>query len=185
MVHRLVAVAAALSLGGCALALSGPDPKRRRTEVPRCDTGKGAVAIDGVWVGMLGLATLLALDDEEAEIGLVSGAFAAAFLASAIRGSNVVNECRGAWTDYQAAIASDVMRVGSRRTRDRFDTRRRRPVPAIAPDETDEPVDTTPPPTATPPVKPAPPAPTPAPPRPPADPVDSDDEWSSFWREVP
>jgi hypothetical protein len=158
---------------GCSFALSGPDSRRPRNQVPTCDTGKAAVVIDGVLATSAGVTTL-AVGSNSGGAAIIPALIGAVFVGAAIHGNNVVNACREANAEYVASLDA-------------------RPMP---------PDDHEPAPPAAPPVglgmrvpapapavmtaaAPAPPpapvaAPTPAPPPP----ATSTEPWASFWKEV-
>jgi hypothetical protein len=106
-------LAVALVHGGCALTLSGPDPKRSRDRVPRCDTTKGLVVADALMGSSLGLLSLVALGEDAGTAALVPASIGALFILSAVRGNGAVNDCRVAITEYEegetraAALAED------------------------------------------------------------------------------
>ena len=195
-----------LAWPGCALGVSGPDPDRPRNEVPRCDTGKGAVALDGVWASLAGVGALAAFSNDESGTGVALAGVTALFTATAVRGNNAANQCRAAFDEY-------AMETNRQQQRDLIAQRPVSPVPLKrpppkkvekprVPDEEAEPEeDTQPtvppeytvprPPVPTKPVKPPPqPQPPPQTPPPPVTPKKPppaavDDDWSDFWREAP
>jgi hypothetical protein len=158
---------------GCSLALSGPDPQRPKNKAPECDTGKGLVTIDGLVAGTLGI-TAAALAGSSSSgtqsAALVPALFGAVFVASALRGNGVVNDCREAMADYTGD-----------EPRPPIDA----PRPQLASIKVKKPTPPTVPSPAAPP-PPPPPASAPPPPPPPAQPAAaSADAWSEFWKEVP
>lgn len=187
-----------MSLTGCSLALSGPDPGRAASEVPRCDTGKGLVGIDGVVGGGLALGSLVALGADEPETALISGVFAAAFIGAAMRGNRVANECRAAFAAYtpepaepfRAEVAPPAPRSpvvpGPPAPWQIGPEAEGTPAAASAQAPADEPAPPTPampvPESSAAPARPARPAPD-RPARPPASPAGAD-AWGEFWREV-
>jgi hypothetical protein len=84
------------STAGCSLSLSGPDPQASVRDTPRCDTGKGAVALDGVMGAVFAVPALASFGDDQAELGVVLGLASVAYIASAVRGSGGVDACRAA-----------------------------------------------------------------------------------------
>jgi len=164
-----------VALTGCSLTLSGPTPGRSARGVPRCDTRKALVGVDGSMAGALGVAALVMGGEDQVEGALVLGVLSAGLVASAVSGNRKVNACREALDDYDARIA----RV------------RARPAPALAPAPTPPvaaPVGPTLPATPAPASAPAAPAPAPAlapPPAPTPAPAPVDDAtWADFWKEV-
>jgi len=176
-------------VSGCSLALSGPNPERPANTVPRCDTGKGLVGLDGVIGGGFALASLSALGADAPEAAAVTALVAAAFIASAARGNGVVNDCREAIAKYEASPGPE---LADRREipEDPYEEprpARPRPVewaPNAAPRPTQPPAPTAgpsitqPPQVAQPPARPAKPAPAPAA-------AAADEDWADFWTEVP
>lgn len=178
------------SLGGCALTLTAPDRQRRLSETPKCDTGKGLVALDGLLGATLGVASLAALGEGEPEAAAITGLIGVAFIASAVRGNRVTNECRAAFDGYSPLVVDDDGRERPRGRRPRADVaaqpddpyRDTGGGPAVSgPAVSGTPAVATQPPVATPPTTTEPPA-APARPRPPSP---ADDPWSEFWTEVP
>ena len=88
------------SISGCSLALSTPDPLRAAHVAPRCDTGKGLVALDWVLAGVMATVALSALSEDSGELAAASALTSAAFIASAARGNGVVNKCREDFATY-------------------------------------------------------------------------------------
>src|SRR5262245_10288316 len=101
MLPALGFAAAALGLGGCSLALSGPSPDRPRDRHPDCDTGKGLIVLDGIVGSSLGLGSLVALGDNASAVALLPAALGAVFLGSAIAANRRVNACRAAFAEYE------------------------------------------------------------------------------------
>src|SRR5688572_31602562 len=89
------------------MAIGGPDPDRPRNEVPKCDTGKGLVAADGLWATVFGVSGLAAIANDEAGVGIALGGIAALFVASAARGNRVANECREHFESYNVTIREE------------------------------------------------------------------------------
>jgi hypothetical protein len=179
----MLVLAAALALGGCSLALSGPGADRPRDRAPRCDTGKGLVVADSIVGSALGVAGLVALGEDLGSVALLPVGAGAAFVLAAINGNSSVNDCRAAMDAYDARQAP-LSPVG-RAARAQVVT----PPPVTLP--VTAPVVRTPP-VVVPPPAPAPPAPSPAPaPGPPlAKPAPSPsspapDPWAEFWKELP
>jgi hypothetical protein len=162
-----------VALAGCSLALTGPKPDRRPSERPDCDTGKGNVVLDGLFGTGFAVGTLAAAADGSTDAGVVLGLLGAAFIASAVRGNTVVDECREAFASYDGLQQAPM-------PEDRVATRPRiaRPVVVAPPPAEEEATVPTAP--VAPTVAPPPPPPPPTPPaRKPAS------EWQEFWKEVP
>ena len=163
---------------GCSLALSGPDPARPKNQAPQCDTGKGLVTIDALFATTLGVtAAALAGSSSSSTQGsaVVPVLFGAAFVASALRGNSVVNDCREAMAEYagEEAHRPDVEEPPPRPQLASVKVKKPKPPPVPQP----------PPP---PPSSPSPsslPAPATGPAPQPA--AASSDAWSEFWKEVP
>lgn len=194
-----LAVAVALVSAGCGFGLSGPDPQRPRNEMPKCDTGKGAVVIDGLMATAAGIVALSLLANDLPAPALIPAGIGALYIGGAVHGSRAVDECRAAMDEFSQGVAA----------RDTLD---RTPPPRSLDDEMGEqapPIPKkqrpAPPPVAVQPPPPTPvveapssdaeqepaeqpPAPAKQPPpkkkMPPSRPAPSDDEWSEFWREV-
>ncbi len=189
----LLAAAAALALGGCALTLSGPDANRPRDRVPRCDTGKALVATDAILGSVLGISSLVALGEDAGGAALLPAVTGAAFVLSAVSANGRVNDCRAAIAEYESG--------GAPRLFDREDARRAMGPPgspALPPaaQAVPMPMPAAPPPVAALPAAPpstppsAPPAalpPSVPPPRPapPSSPPAAADPWAEFWKELP
>lgn len=185
--HRLLVVL--LLTQGCAFGIDGPDPNRPRSQLPKCDTGKGAVTLDGTVAALSGVIGLSLVSDNETSIAMLPFAIGALYATGAIVGNRAANRCREANADFEAYLA----------TRDATPPRGPVRAPAVAPTPTPAAVAERPAPPAVAPVvateasTPAPvspaaassPAPAAAPRAPAAASDDSDDEWSAFWREVP
>ena len=182
------------SVSGCSLALSQPDPMRAAHVAPRCDTGKGLVALDWVLAGVMATVALSALSEDAGELAAASALTSAAFIASAARGNGVVNKCRGdfeVYSQYSAPAAgrSEVARrptapVASRRSR-AFEDPYAEPsdLPArriVAPPAGPAHVPPAPAPAAPQITAPAKPAKPPA-----AAEAAPEDAWSDFWTELP
>jgi hypothetical protein len=172
-------VLASLTLAGCSLALSGPDPNRPHNKAPQCDTGKGLVALDYVLAAGMGV-TAIALGSSNNSGGAVVVPVLAgvAFVAAAVHGNSVVDSCRKEMNEY--AAESDAPPE---------------PPPRIPPPRVPAVAASTPPPAPPPPPRPRPqpepeqqqqqqpqqqPAHEPPPPA-----KDKDDPWASFWKETP
>lgn len=163
-------------ISGCSFGLTGADPARATHVAPRCDESKGLVVVDWVLAGVGATAALSALSaNEEQGAGLLALA-SVAFIASAVRGNGVVNECREQFAEY-ASASREAPEVAAKPRR--FDDPYGSPpdLPArriVAP----APVAAVPAPVAPPATKrAAKPAPAPEP--------AADEDWADFWTEVP
>lgn len=193
--------ASALTLGGCALAISGPQANRPHLETPKCDTGKGGVVLDTLWAAAFGIGGLSAISNDEPEIGALVLATGALFASSALRGNSRANACVAAFDAYNAEVVAerrapprdDVIIPRRVARRPRVEPRPASTTPAAAA-QREEPTASSPAPTPRPApfMTPRPPAPATAPPaaapapRPAAAAAAAaDDDWSEFWKEVP
>ncbi len=172
-------VLACVCATGCSLGLSGPDPKRPRNVAPQCDTSKGIVAIDTIAGLGLGItAAAMAGSSSNSSAAIVPALLAATYLGAALHGSNVVDDCRKAMTEYAAvAPAPEPPSEGEGPPIPRLARARIAPVPvAVMPSPSPSP---SPSPAPAPSSAPA-PAPAQQQPPPPAD----VDPWADFWKEV-
>jgi hypothetical protein len=165
--NRPVSLLFAFALGGCSIALSGPQPNRPRGELPKCDTGRGAVAVDGITAGLLGVGGLSQLGAENGNrtAGGLLVAAAALYGLAALHGDSATSQCRKAMDQF----------ANEQRVPDPDDARPRIVTP-------------TPIPTAQPAVmtQPAAPEPEPVVAQPTAAPKPTNnDPWAEFWREAP
>jgi hypothetical protein len=193
--HRLLV--ALLLVPGCAFGIKAPDPDRPRSQPPVCDSGKGAVAIDGLMAGVAGIVAVSIVEDAPGA-ALIPLGIGALYLGGALKGNSNANKCREARADFESYVAA----------RETLDMPRRRPsledpdaTPLTSMPARPMPTASVPAPALVVPVPPAPtpqpvasvpvpagPAPAPAP-RAPAKPQpqpkpEPDDDWSAFWREV-
>lgn len=178
-------------LGGCSLSLSGPNPNRASNEVPACDTGKGLVGLDGVFGAALAVGALSAFGEDAPEAGVAVGLASVAFIAAAVRGNRLVNECRTALAEYGTERPAPAPDAGFDASRSRSRSRVAGPPPAPGDPYAlgdGQPVPVSPPVApavvAPPPLRAAPP-PAPTPRAPQGAPADDEDDWSEFWMEVP
>jgi hypothetical protein len=177
-------------LGGCSLSLSGPASPRTRGEVPRCDTGKGPVALDGIGAAAFGIGGLAAFGSGGNEAGAVMLGAGALLALSAIRGEWKVSACRTAFDEYaqeqtpdrtqELATMSDAAPAVAPPVNSPKTVPSAQPVPA-APAAIPK-LDVTPVPST--------PAPKPAvvdkpPPKQPPKPQAGEPDWSQFWQEQP
>jgi hypothetical protein len=183
---------------GCALGISAPNPDRPRNEVPECDTGKGAVALDGLWATLSGLGAIAAFGDGEGGTGIALAGVAALFTATAVRGNGAANECRAAYDEFALENRRQPPNefVAERPVLPAPVKKKPKPPKKVEPPSPDEIrvpdeefakpeppppeyASPRPPPVVTP-VKPA-----PAPKKPAKQEPADDDDWSSFWKEQP
>ncbi len=109
--NRWLAAAVALGCWGCAFTLDGPDPNRPRNRVPRCDTSKGLVALDGVMATALAVTALSLTSESEPGIALVPLGIGALYLAGAVSGNRSVNACIAAMDDYSKTYEGERMAI--------------------------------------------------------------------------
>lgn len=101
---RLLSIVLALS-AGCSFALGGPDAQRPKGRPPQCDTGKGLVVVDALFATGLGIAALSlagSSNSSEKDVALVPLIVGGLYAGAALRGNNVVNECRKAQDEFVA-----------------------------------------------------------------------------------
>jgi outer membrane biosynthesis protein TonB len=179
-----------LALSGCSMALTGPSPERPRGKAPQCDTSKGLVFVDALLASTLGIVAVSVGSNNggEAVIPLIG---AGVFVASAIHGNNVVNECNRDLANYDSEMAS------LRPLPPDPDGEPKRPVvamqprPVVAMQPPSQPQmqppsqpQMQPPPQQQPPPQPPPPAQQQPEPPPQAQPS-SREPWAAFWKETP
>jgi hypothetical protein len=152
-----------VALSACSLTLSGPAADRRRGEVPRCDTSKGTVVLDGLAASALAVGGIAAASDSSSSAAVLPLAGAAVFALAALRGNGVVNDCRAAMGDYEAMRRAAETPVA--RAAEAEDEPTPEPLKAVAAPKSTE---------ASPPPEVPPPATTPA----------DADPWREFWKEV-
>ncbi len=182
--------------------------------MPKCDTGKGLVVLDGVMAATAGVVALSLAGENESSLALLPLGIGALYVGGAVSGNTKVNKCRQAMADYEDYLAArETLPAGAvppaRDDNDDDDGKRvprRTALPAPEPASqtltpaapttlaTRQPaqVPVAPQPQAVPPPAPAQPvAATPAPaakaparPAKPAPKQAADDDWSDFWREV-
>jgi hypothetical protein len=171
---------------GCAFSVQGPSPDRPRNQIPKCDTGKGLVALDGVMAATAGVVALSLVANDLDAAALLPLGVGALYVAGAIHGSRAADACRAEIDNFEMSLASrDPMRVND--TTD--EQPRPRPAFVDAPPQPPIPVVQPPPqqPLPSPPQQAPQAAPQPAPAKPVAKPVPKStpgDDWSDFWREV-
>jgi len=161
-----------LALGGCSMALSGPSPDRPRSKPPQCDTSKSLVFVDALVASTLGIVAVSVGSNNggEAILPLIG---AGVFVASAIHGNTVVNECNREIGNYQSELASE------RPLPPGPDVEPVRPVVALRPPP--QPPSPPPPQPPLPPQSQQPPPPQPTPPPQ----TSSGEPWAAFWKEAP
>ena len=178
-------IGGSLALSGCSLALSGPGPDRPRSKPPQCDTSKGLVFVDALVASTLGIVAVSVASNNggEAILPLLG---AGVFVASAIHGNNVVNECNREIGNYQSELAAAAPDP---------DAEPRQPLiaprPAMAPAgpamvamQPATALPSQPPPQ----VRPPPTQPQPQPqaqPAPPPPQAADNEPWAAFWKEAP
>jgi hypothetical protein len=192
-------------LGGCSIALSGPDPARHPRTAPTCDTSKTLVKLDGTMAVGLGLIGLALISGNQGGSGGGMAVTGALYAAAALRGNNVVDRCRAAFDQYDHELAPGPL-ADEDAPKLRLPTPRLVAPPVAPPPPAEVTAATTE--TDEAPATPAPPAPvTPAPAAPPpgedafhttvgqqppvraarqvATPAPAMSPWREFWREVP
>lgn len=138
--------------------MTRPDADRPHDKAPVCDTGKGPVALDGTMAGVMGITTLGLLGSSSSGAqgaAIVPAIIGAIYLASAVHGNGVANECRRAMDEFAAAPPVEPERP-------RVVHRKPKPLPAPPA------VAVAPPPV---------PVPKPA--------SAAEQPWSEFWKELP
>jgi hypothetical protein len=191
--HRWLLVM--LLFSGCAFSISGPEPDRPRHKMPRCDTGKGLVALDGAMAAIAGVAAV-SVASEEPALALLPLALGSIYVGGAVRGNNNANKCRAAMGEYESYIAAretlassppsyvnaPIAPPGAEPVASHVDMQQPLAPPAMqAPPPAPVPPPSTAPIAAPPPARPAAkPAGKPAP----APRLVSAEQWGEFWREV-
>jgi hypothetical protein len=189
-------------LAGCGFGLDGPDPQRPRAQMPKCDTGKGAVVVDGLMATVATVVALSLVANDEPAGALIPAGIGAAYIGGAVHGSRAVDECRKSMDEWSEMMAAreQLREQGPPGDHDEEDPRPRAkpiqpfvapppPAPAemadVPPSEYEQPSEEAPPVASPPPVKQPPgkqpPVKQPPPKKPPPT---NDDEWIDFWREV-
>lgn len=188
--HRAVVVL--LLVSGCAFGIEGPDPSRPRSQMPRCDTGKGLVVLDGVMAATAGALALSLVDTSEPAVALLPASIGALYLAGAVRGNGAANRCRAAMDDFESyQAARDTLPPPDEEPRPRPRppegpmTPASQPAAAASVAAAPAPAPAVPATVAPPPAPAATPVAAPATPAPARRPAPApDDDWSAFWREV-
>lgn len=165
--------------------------------------------MDGLWGSLFGLTALGAFSDDATEAGVALIGASALFVASAVRGNNAANRCRGEYEEYNTSLMRQQRELVTLQSGGlgpvnvpAVKKRPLRPKPVYDPQQPPAVEPTPPEPPAAPEpvapeyatprpiVKPAQPVPAPAPPakkpapvKPPADPDEED--WGNFWKVVP
>src|SRR5262245_16834701 len=96
--HRWLLVL--LSISGCAFGIAGPDPDRPRSQMPKCDTGKGLVMLDGVMAATAGVIAISLAGETEPAIALLPLSIGAIYAGGAVRGNSNANKCRKAMGEW-------------------------------------------------------------------------------------
>ena len=181
-------------LSACSLGISGPSPDRPRREVPKCDTGKGLVAADGVFAAASGLAGIAAASEGSGEVGGVLALVGTAFVLSAVHGNTKANACREEFVKFTLETPPG-LDVDDDDERERIARQAGGRLPRPAAFQPSAPLPQKPP--VQPERRPSteqvapepPPVAAPAPPaakEPPAkQPAQQTDDWHDFWQEVP
>ena len=170
---------------GCAFSIQGPSPDRPRNQIPKCDTGKGLVALDGVMATASGIVAMSLVANDLGAAALLPLAIGGLYVAGAVHGSRAADACREEIDSFESSLAArDTLRLNDP------DNEQPRPRPAAVdagppvavvqpPPQPPIPVVQAPPPQQQPPAVPPKPAAKPAP-----KPKQDDGDWSDFWREV-
>ncbi|HUS30596.1 MAG TPA: hypothetical protein VMZ53_18935 [Kofleriaceae bacterium] len=112
-VVSIVALVCMTGAMGCGFGLSGPDPQRPREQMPKCDTGKGAVVVDGLMATVASVVAIALVSADEPAGALIPAGIAAAYIGGAVHGSRAVDSCRAAMDEWSGAIAArDQLRAG-------------------------------------------------------------------------
>jgi hypothetical protein len=162
---------------GCAFSIQGPSPDRPRNQIPKCDTGKGLVALDGVMATSSGIVAMSLVANDLGAAALLPLGIGALYLAGAVHGSRAADACRAEIDEFESSLAArDTLRLNAPEPP--------QPRPAVVDAQPQPPI-----PVAVQPPPPPPPqqAPAPPPPKPAAKPAPKpkqDDDWRDFWREV-
>lgn len=170
---------------GCAFSVQGPPPDRPRNQIPKCDSGKGLVALDGVMATTSGVVAMAVVANDGGAAALLPLAIGVVYLAGAIHGNSAANECRAAMDEFETSLAArDTLRDLD------HEDERPRPRPAAVDTQPAPPIPVKQPPLPQPAPAPAPapeqqPAPRPKAPVKQAPKPAADDDWGDFWREVP
>ena len=95
-----------LLFSGCAFGLSGPGADHPRSKMPKCDTGKGLVVLDGAMAATAGAVAISLAGENESSIALLPLGIGALYVAGAVSGNTKVNKCRQAMADYEEYLAA-------------------------------------------------------------------------------
>jgi hypothetical protein len=74
--------------------------------MPKCDTGKGMVVLDGVMAATAGIVAVSLAGDTEPAVALLPMSIGAIYAAGALRGNSNVNKCRAAMAEYESYAAA-------------------------------------------------------------------------------
>jgi hypothetical protein len=74
--------------------------------MPKCDTSKALVALDGAMAMTTGLVAVAIAGDTEPAVALLPLSVGALYLAGAIRGNSNVNKCRAAMMEFENYTAA-------------------------------------------------------------------------------
>jgi len=98
---------------GCGFSLSGPDPQQPREQVPKCDTGKGAVVVDGLMATVASVVALALIANDEPAGALIPAGIGAIYIGGAVHGSRAVDACRQRMDEFSEMVAArDQIRRG-------------------------------------------------------------------------
>lgn len=178
-------VLAFILLSGCAFSISGPPPDRPRNQIPKCDSGKGLVALDGVMATASGVAAMSFVANDLGAVALLPLAIGAVYLGGAVHGNRAADECRAAMDEFESSLAArDQLRAIDN---DNVEPPLPRRAAVDAQPQVAIPVAPTPPPRQQP-LQPEqqpqqPPPPPPKAKKKPA-PKQEEEDWGDFWREV-
>ncbi len=114
-----------VSLGGCSLAISGPQAHRKTLEPPVCDSGKGLVAVDSLAAIGFGVGGLAGLS-ESSSGGAIALVIAGLFTAAAVHGAGAADDCREAMEAYAQETNGVRLRYARKYDRARRDRDRAR-----------------------------------------------------------
>lgn len=128
---RWLLAAVVLGCWGCAFSLDGPDPQRPRNRVPRCDTSKGLVALDGVMATAFGVTTLAVAAEGEPAAALIPLGIGALYLGGAVAGNRSVDACRKALEEYDQSYDAERYAISDDEDDDEDGEGRRRTKPLI------------------------------------------------------
>lgn len=176
-------VLAFILLSGCAFSISGPPPDRPRNQIPKCDSGKGLVALDGVMATTAGIIAMAVVANDGGAAALLPLAIGTVYLGGAVHGNRAADECRVAMDEFESSLAArdtipnlDSNEQPAPRPRHAaVDAQPAPPIPVMQPQPLPPPVQQQPPPQQQPQPQPRPPV---------KQAPKQNDDWGDFWREV-